>query len=167
METVLSKLIKSVENGSNFKVDLKQKSIKVDKQYLIKEGVITDEALELFNHEDLKLCQYDVYHKYTEFEEVMERLEFLYIIYKNSIPSEKEDNQKKKVYFKANDLNKISEYHMIFGVPRRTARAILEGYLLCLILSGSLVWDSRYGNWFYQSKNDKDFVILKEWVVKK
>ena len=44
------------------------------------------------------------------------------------------------------------------------AQAELELYVLCQILSG-LKWNPEtMGCWFWQSKEDKDLVILRQWV---
>ena len=47
---------------------------------------------------------------------------------------------------------------------REKAQFELELYVLCQILNG-LKWESeKMGKWFWQSKMDKDLVILKKWV---
>jgi hypothetical protein len=54
---------------------------------------------------------------------------------------------------------------MLYGVDREVAQFKLETYLLAWILSGLFVWDEEsMGKWFWQSQNDKDLVILRNWI---
>lgn len=88
-----------------------------------------------------------------------EKLETLYESYKYSLP----DCQKHKYnYFRALPENKITTKQMILGVKRSKAKAKLEMTLLTGILNKSLQWPDAT-KWFWQSKKDKDFIILKEW----
>lgn len=91
-------------------------------------------------------------------------LEMLYQEYKNSFPNEEE--MRRKNYFKALPIEELSHKALISGVSRTKAREDLELTLLLGILNGSLTWET-FGNkgWFWQSQSDRDFVILKEWVV--
>ena len=90
-------------------------------------------------------------------------LEMLYKDYKYSFPSEEES--KRKNYFKALSIDELPHKSLMAGVNRTEAREALELTLLQGILNGSITWESL-GNkgWFWQSSNDRDFVILKEWV---
>jgi hypothetical protein len=47
-------------------------------------------------------------------------------------------------------------------MPRDVAQAQLELYILCQLLLG-MQWQEEWGKWFWQSPNDKDLVLLREW----
>ena len=32
------------------------------------------------------------------------------------------------------------------------------------LLRGNLWWDNSWGTWFWCSKNDKDLIILRDWI---
>ena len=58
----------------------------------------------------------------------------------------------------------LSDDDMLFGEGRDKAQIELELYILCQIING-LKWNpERMGRWFWQSKVDKDLVILKSWI---
>ena len=66
--------------------------------------------------------------------------------------------------FRALPERELSDEDMLYGQRRDRAQAELELYLLCQILSG-LKWNPEtMGSWFWQSKQDKDLVILRQWV---
>ena len=88
-----------------------------------------------------------------------EKLEELYQIYKYSVPNTK---KYKLRYFKALDANQLQANHLIAGANRQQAKIDLELTLLMGVLNGSLKWPNDK-LWFWQSPNDKDFVILKKW----
>lgn len=90
-----------------------------------------------------------------------EQLETLYQNYKHSVP----DNIRyKKNYFKALQFEQLSTEDLITGANRQKAKEALELAILTGVLNGSLTWpDDR--TWFWQSKTDKDFVILKKWFI--
>lgn len=88
-------------------------------------------------------------------------LEKLYDRYKHSIP----DNiHYKYIYFNALPYNKLNAADMIKGINRRKSKEELELALLEGILNGSLVWHDET-KWFWQSENDKDFILLKQWFL--
>ena len=61
--------------------------------------------------------------------------------------------------------NDLSDTDMLYGELREVARFKLEAYVLFCIALGVFVWDEeRMGKWFWQSKEDKDLVILRQWV---
>ena len=54
---------------------------------------------------------------------------------------------------------------MIYGENRELMQAQLEGFILCAILMNHLKWeDLTDEKWFWQSANDKDLIILKQWI---
>ena len=85
-------------------------------------------------------------------------------LFKYSCPSERSDS-KRKGYFKALAFDEITDEQMICGANRETAQAALEGYIMCAILMHHLKWgDLTEEKWFWQSPNDKDLVILRQWI---
>jgi hypothetical protein len=93
----------------------------------------------------------------------IEHIEELYQIYKHSVPN---GIKYKKNYFKALDSNEISDYDLIHGANREQAKAELELTVLAAILDGSIhqLFASER-QWFWQSQNDNDLIILREWTV--
>ena len=47
---------------------------------------------------------------------------------------------------------------------REVARAKLEGFILCVVLSGKFKWAKEMGSWFWVSKSDPDLVILRQFI---
>lgn len=83
----------------------------------------------------------------------------------SSVPSEdNKHNIRKEPYFKALDLNELSQTDLETNTDRNTAGDILEATLLVSIIFGTFVW-TEPAKWFWQSQNDRDFVILRKWVI--
>ncbi len=132
-----------------YKIDLKEKTYTKDGVKYIENGIVVKKNYEI-RKEPVSI----------------EELENLYHAYKYSIPTMEEDNLKKQ-YFKALDINDIPAEALFLGVPRQIARENLELTLLMGILNKSITWESlgNPGTWFWQSNIDKDFVILKNWIM--
>ncbi len=146
-KSIYEKAVEAVQNGSRFKVDLVNRSLTIDRKYLIKNGEYEGD-----------LVNFDGYSIKT--------LEYLYAAYKHSRPSERSDS-KRRVYFKALRMDELDDDDMLFGIDREEAQLELELYLLCWVISGLFVWDEEtMGKWFWQSQRDKDLVILRSWVEK-
>ena len=154
--SIYLELIERVSDGEPFHIDFEKRNMKVGKEYLIKEGVL-DESKELLsgyaenNANTLKV--------------ILRTIEQLYKKYKYSLPSERSDN-KRRHYFKALPMEEITDEQLMVAERREVACATLEGFVLCMIISGQLVWDEDVmeGKWFYQSKTDPDLVLLRSWV---
>lgn len=145
--SVYDELLERVENGERFWINFSARSLKVGKDYLIKEGEICDDRW-LTNPE----MQFD-----------FEILEALYDEYYHSLPSERSDKQRHN-YFKAKSFDDLTDKELMFGTPRELARAQLEGYILCMIMTGQFKWKDEYGGWFWQSRKYPEFVILRQWI---
>lgn len=91
-----------------------------------------------------------------------EELERLYETYKFSVPTESETKMRRP-YFKALPIEQIPVKLLCNGIDRTEAREALETTLLYGILNGSIRWENPE-HWFWQSSQDRDFVILKKWV---
>lgn len=128
--------------------------MKVGNEYLIKDGEF-DAERELFP----KL--YEPYNLRVAIRMIRE----LYKNYKYSLPSERSDSKRRK-YFKALPMEEITDEQLMVAERREITQAALEGLVLCLIVSGQLVWDEEImqGKWFWQSKSDPDLVLLRSWV---
>lgn len=149
--TIYEELVQRVSDGESFYINFKNRSMKIGKKFIIADGVY-DQERELIN------CDCD------DVIEILNKVEKLYRDYKYSLPSERSDNKRRK-YFKALPIEEIDD-NLIFWTERReVTQAKLEGFILCMILNGKFQWDEqKIGKWFYQSKNDPDLVILRNWI---
>lgn len=152
--SIYLELIGRVSNGETFHINFEERNMKVGKEYLIKEGKF-DETRTLLP------SLYDVYSLHVALHMIRE----LYRNYKYSLPSERSDN-KRRNYFKALPVEELTDEQLMFAERREITQAALEGMVLCLIVSGQLVWDENImnGKWFWQSKSDPDLVLLRSWV---
>lgn len=141
--TQFKELFAKVDNGARFNVDFKRRTIKVGKN-------LYDPA----EVEGLK-CPPD--------KDVMQSLEMLYENYKYSIPSERSE-QRQRNYFKAVPYEALSDEQMMYGFHREITRFALETFFLIMVVTGQLKWKEDWGTWFWQSQNDPDLVVLREWV---
>ena len=84
----------------------------------------------------------------------IEALEAAYEVYKHSIPSEKTMHRTSRFY--ALSESELSDEDMLYGVPREQAEAALEFAL------ADFAYPEDAG-WFWQSENDPDLVVLRQW----
>ena len=148
-------LIQRVDNGEPFSIDFEKRSMKVGKEYLIKNGEY-DKSREVFDmmHREIYSLQVAL-HIIRQF----------YQNYKYSLPSERSDSKRKK-YFKALPIEEIPDDKLLIAKRRETMQAALEGFILCAVITEQLRWDEEImgGKWFYQSEKDPDLVILRSWI---
>ena len=156
--SIYLELLERVSNGESFHIDFEKRNMKVGNDYLIKGGEF-DESKELLGQ------SFGNVHNLTD---LLFELECLYKVYKYSLPSERSDNKRRK-YFKALPIEEITDEQLLVAERREYARAVLEGFVLCMIVSGKLVWDEKImnGKWFYQSDLEPDLVLLRSWVENK
>ena len=147
MENIYQETVRAVENGARFKVDIRRRSLKIDGKYVIRDGRY-DGGL------GVQACTED---------EFFLNMEKLYRRYKHSVPSERSGG-KSRLYFRALPEKDLDDGDMLYGERRDKAQVELELYLLCRILDGFRWNPETMGRWFWQSKADKDLVILREWV---
>lgn len=107
-----------------------------------------------------KLIEVDKCRK-CDIQVILDLIEWLYEKYKTSRPSERSESRGRN-YFKAKPYEKLTDEEFIMGMPREEARANLEIFVLQTIISDC--WEWNWG-WFYQCPNDKDLIILKEWIT--
>ena len=154
--TIYEELILRVSNGETFHIDFEKRTMKVGKDFLIKDGEY-DTSKFLFNQPGDQ-CSIDL---------VLKTIDVLYTRYKYSLPSERSDN-KRKIYFKALPIEEIPDEKLFVANRRELAKCKLEGFILCVALEGNFAWDeATMGKWFYQSKDDTDLVILRKWIERK
>jgi len=147
-------LVARVDNGEPFSIDFEKRSMKVGKEYLIKNGEY-DTSREVFD-----MMHRDIY----SLQVALHMLRELYKNYKYSLPSERSDSKRKK-YFKALPIEKIPDDKLLIAGRRETMQAALEGFVLCAIITDQFKWDEKImGKWFYQSESDPDLVLLRSWV---
>lgn len=147
MSNIYQKVVQSVENGAKFKVDFQSRSLKLDGKSIIQDGKYEGELGVLYCSED----------------EFFANVEELYRIYKHSVPSERSESKSQR-YFMALPEKSLSDDAMLFGERRDKAQIELELYVLCQIING-IKWNPEtMGRWFWQSSEDKDLVILKNWI---
>lgn len=152
--TIYQELIDRVSNGETFHIDFEKRTMKVGKDKLIDGGEYEKER---------KLIE----HTPADLDMVLEMIHGFYHEYKFSLPSERSDSKRKK-YFKALPIEKITDEQLLYVSRREVAQAGLEGFILCMILLGKFVWDEeKFGKWFYQSGTDPDLVILRSWIENK
>ena len=156
--SIYAELIERVENGESFSIDFEKRNMKVGKTYLIKNGEY-DETKELFS---------TLYDEPYSLQVVLHMIRELYRNYKYSLPSERSDIKRKK-YFKALSVDELTDEQLMRADKRETTQAALEGFVLCSIIAGHLVWDETImgGKWFYQRPSDPDLVILRSWIESK
>ncbi len=147
MNNIYQNAIRAVEQGANFKVDFRSRSLRINGKPIIRDGVYEGEP-------GVPPCSVN---------DFLAKVEELYHAYKHSVPSERSES-KSHHYFMALPESRLNDESMLYGQRREKAQIELELYVLCQILNG-LEWaPETMGKWFWQSKTDKDLVILREWV---
>lgn len=146
MNTIYEQALAKVENGSRFRVNFQNRSLKIDGKYVIKDGKYDGElGVELTDSP-------------------LEQITQLYTRYQHSLPSERSEN-KRKCYFKSLPEHLLNDEDMLYGRSREYTQIALELYVLGAILNGSLKWDDfAKGLWFWQSPENKDLILLREWI---
>ena len=141
-------IYQTVINGARFRIDFKSRTLVVNRKRIINNGVY-DGNLGI--------------EKAADIQSFLKEVERLYAWYKHSVPSERSVG-KQHLYFKALPESELTDEDMLYGQGREVQQFRLEMYILCQLIYG-LVWDERQmGKWFWQSKKDKDLVILRDWL---
>ena len=136
-------------HGARFDIDFKKRSMKLNGEYLIKDGEPTiDRGCRLYVPENF------LWH-----------VEDFYRLYRKSTPSERSESRSKR-YFKAKHISEMTDEDMMYGQNREFALAQLEGYILCCMVEG-VKWDESWGKWFWQCPDEPDLVLLREWFEPK
>ena len=151
--SIFLKGLERVENGKRFHIDFQQRTMKIGQDKLIDNGKY-----------DISQVLYDK--NFDSPQAMLDKVRELYTAYKFSLPSERSDKKRKK-YFKALPIEKLTDEQLIYGTKREIAQYMLESFILCAIINGDFVWDDEiHGKWFYQDNIERDLVILKNWIAK-
>ncbi len=148
--TIYDELIQRVSDGETFYINFKNRSLKIGKKFIIADSIYDTER-QLINCD----C--------SGIQDILSKIESLYADYKHSLPSERSDNKRRK-YFKALSMEELTDRQLMIAQRREVTQAKLEGFILCMVLSGQFKWSSEIGKWFWQSKKDPDLVILKNFI---
>ena len=144
--SVFTDLIHAAECGRKYRINLKEKTLRIDnKDIPLTKNLIEEKDIEQF----------------TSAKDFWEIIEDLYAIYKRSTPSAHYKGN--KPYFKAEDIENLTDDEIAFNEPRNIIQAVLEGYVLLAVLKGQAYWNNE-SHWFWQSGNDPQLVVLKEWI---
>lgn len=141
--SIYSELLDRVSKGAKFKIDLVQKTLKIDGKEVALEGCMID------NNDLVRIG--------ITSDNSIEIIEQLYANYKRSVPSARHNGN--KPYFKALNIEDLTDGDIAFNWDRCYAQAAIEGY----VLLGGLIWANE-NHWFWQSESEHSLVILKEWI---
>lgn len=149
--SVFSDLIHAAECGRKYRINLKDKTLKID-----------NHEINLENRNDLiDVCDIPMLNLTEQTDDSWSIVEQLYTKYKKSAPSARYYGN--KPYFHADDVDVLTDDELAFNEPRGVMQAKLEGFVLLAGLNGWLTWQNG-NHWFWQG-NDRQLVILKEWIV--
>lgn len=147
MGNIYQEAITAIENGANYRIDFRSRSLKLNGKHMIRNGRYDGE---------LGVPDYGGKDFFTDVEVLFHR-------YKHSVPSQRSESKSRR-YFMALPESELGDGDMLYGQYRDTAQFELEFYILCRIIDG-VVWNPEtMGKWFWQSEKDKDLVILRDWV---
>lgn len=147
MNNIYEEAIRAVDGGAKFKIDFRSRNLKINGKYII-QGDKYEGKL------GVPTCSED---------EFFSTVEELYLRYKYSVPSQRSES-KSRQYFKALPERDLNDDAMLYGERRDKAQIELELFFLCQVINGFKWNPEKMGKWFWQSKTDKDLVILKNWV---
>lgn len=146
--SVFIDLIESVACGKKVHINLVEKTVKINGNEINLDGK------ELIDITDMEYVRCNL----TKPWEIIEEL---YANYKRSVPSA--TTKTNKPYFKADNVEDLTDDEMAFNESRDVCQVILEGFVLLAGLKGWLTWKNDE-HWFYQSDTDKELVCLREWI---
>ena len=147
MGNIYQETVRAEKTGRAFKVDFQMRSLKVDGKYVIRNGSYEGVL-------GVPQCSE---------EEFFSKVEELYHRYKHSIPSERSESTPRR-YFMALPERELSDDDMLYGARRDKSQIELELFILCQLLGGFNWNPEKFGWWFWQSKEDKELIILRQWV---
>lgn len=147
MDNIYSETIQRVADGARFSVSLDTKSLKLNGQFIIKDGI------------------YEGNLGLPEVPDTLAEIERLYGQYRHSIPSARSESWRRQ-YFIALSECELSDEDMMYGIRRDTAQVALELFVLGSILNRDIDWEEIAGNkWFWQSPKHPSLILLKHWII--
>lgn len=138
-------IINAVENGAKFTINFQKRTCRVNGKIVMSEEDKPKDT------------------PYLTHAVVLFAIEQRYKAYKHSVPSERSESHR-RYYFKALPEKELTDEDMMYGERREVARCKLELYILIQLLRGNLAWENRWGRWFWKSENDKNLIILRDWI---
>ena len=142
--------------------DFTNKSIYNGKYFIMKEGVVVRDEIILSNGNKYIIKDLPLIDESLIEEDCFSTVEQLYANYKRSVPN-KSDLYLKSV-FKALPDTELDFDDMLNNMPRNEAKYRLEAFILFGSLLGIFYWENDK-HWYWQSKNDRDCIIYKEWII--
>lgn len=149
-------LREQVKQGRSVVFDFKTLGISVNNVVIARNGVIIDDKsfyatnLTLYFDKESETLEWDFYEK---------ELNRMYQCYKHSIPS---SNEPSRPYFKALKYDELNDDDKTIGSNRAEMRLELE-YLVFMLAAGGRISELIGNGYFWRSKQDPDFVIMKSW----
>lgn len=159
--SIYAELLQKADKGKRFKVDLKNKNLWLGAKQVISEGTVLIDEDELINKDDLN----GIIGEYVEIDlskDCWQIVSVLFEIYKHSVPNK---HWKDNGYFRALNADDLTTEELAYGIDRKFSQAILDGYILLASLNDWLVWRND-DHWFWQSDENPECVVLKEWIKK-
>lgn len=142
MSSIYSELLERVNRGAKYKIDLVEKTLKIDGKEIELKGNLIDET-DVGNGNPWEI------------------LETLYLSFKRSVPSTHHNGN--KPYFKCDSVEDLSDDEIAFNEPRGLAQFSLECYVLFASVLGWLKMENEK-HFFWQSKVFPECVVLREWI---
>ena len=133
----LREFVERISQGNHFRINLANNECKLNGKIVILTSTIADSLVNDLN------C--------------------IYREYKESYPSER--SKRGKSYFKALEFEEMTDDMLVLGGDRLVQQALLEGFILSQRDSIREQLFSNTNNWYWQSNEDEDFIILKEWCL--
>lgn len=150
--SIYTDLLHEADKGKPFKIDLVEKSLRINGKQIIEEGVLLNEV-ELIESYDLEKA---IGLTGSLEENPWQWINDLYHKYKESVPKQYDN---KHHYFKGLPIEELTTEQLAWNIDRHFAQAMLEGYILLASLKGWLKWEFG-NNWFWRGDNE-DLVVLK------
>lgn len=153
--SIYKQLLEEVKEGKTFRIDLKEKSLWINKKRIIyhRQKQTNEPFIEETDLKDIPELD-----GITDSWEVVSKLQHLF---SHSVPGRKWRGN--LAYFSAYEMDELSEAELAFGIDRTLAQAMLEGYILCASLQGMLTWPDE-SRWFWQDPSNPECIVLKDWV---
>lgn len=156
MKTIFEILINQARQGGQFKIDLKKHNLQIGDKVYVENGKNKTSYL-FYMKDDLK--DYGI-ENFKEMDLWGLVIPSLYYQFSHSKPTRKDRH---KYAFKCIPYEELSMVDLVYGKTRHEMKAVLEGAILLLSCGGLLQWQDK-NHWFWQCKDCKDLVVLKDWV---
>lgn len=150
--------IRGGDKTDELRFDLTRKSIQSGGLYIVCDGQLALRKVYLANG---TVCELDGLIDFSG--EPYAQIERLYAQFKRSVPNRHE--RLNRGNFKALSSDALSMRELMDNMPRVEARYRLEGFILLASASGLIPWRHPQ-HFFWQSANDPDCIIYRDWIFK-